>query len=26
MEDAVDSYLTDLAVPPRGTSCPAVPS
>ncbi|MFF4763284.1 alpha/beta hydrolase [Streptomyces sp. NPDC001292] len=25
MEDAVDSYLTDLAVPPRGTSCPAVP-
>ncbi|MFJ9107037.1 alpha/beta hydrolase [Streptomyces sp. NPDC102283] len=23
MEDAVDSYLTDLAVPPRGTSCPA---
>ncbi|MCX5415768.1 alpha/beta hydrolase [Streptomyces sp. NBC_00059] len=26
MEDAVDSYLTDLTVPPRGTSCPAVPS
>lgn len=26
MEDAVDGYLTDLAVPPRGTSCPAVPS
>ncbi|MEU3413054.1 alpha/beta hydrolase [Streptomyces sp. NPDC006658] len=26
MEDAVDSYLTDLEVPPRGTSCPAVPS
>ncbi|MFC8593244.1 alpha/beta hydrolase [Streptomyces atroolivaceus] len=26
MEDAVDSYLTDLAVPSRGTSCPAVPS
>ncbi|KFG72115.1 hydrolase [Streptomyces mutabilis] len=26
MEDAVDNYLTDLAVPPRGTSCPAVPS
>ncbi|MFI8934005.1 alpha/beta hydrolase [Streptomyces sp. NPDC053474] len=25
MEDAVDSYLTDLAVPPRGTRCPAVP-
>uniref|UniRef100_A0AAU2VJE4 Alpha/beta hydrolase n=1 Tax=Streptomyces sp. NBC_00008 TaxID=2903610 RepID=A0AAU2VJE4_9ACTN len=25
MEDAVDSYLTDLAVPARGTSCPAVP-
>ncbi|MEU3528138.1 alpha/beta hydrolase [Streptomyces sp. NPDC038707] len=24
MEDAVDSYLTDLAVPPRGTSCPAL--
>ncbi|MEU2065716.1 alpha/beta hydrolase [Streptomyces anulatus] len=24
MEDAVDSYLTDLAVPPRGTNCPAV--
>lgn len=24
MEDAVDGYLTDLAVPPRGTSCPAV--
>ncbi|MFJ4817672.1 alpha/beta hydrolase [Streptomyces sp. NPDC088801] len=23
MEDAVDSYLTDLAVPSRGTSCPA---
>ncbi|MFI6962014.1 alpha/beta hydrolase [Streptomyces sp. NPDC050255] len=26
MEDAVDGYLTDLAVPPRGTVCPAVPS
>lgn len=26
MEDAVDGYLTDLAVPARGTSCPAVPS
>ncbi|MFJ8053639.1 alpha/beta hydrolase [Streptomyces luteogriseus] len=26
MERAVDSYLTDLAVPPWGTSCPAVPS
>lgn len=26
MEDAVDSYLTDLAVLPRGTSCPAVSS
>ncbi|WP_435849422.1 alpha/beta hydrolase [Streptomyces tibetensis] len=26
MEDAVNGYLTDLAVPPRGTSCPAVPS
>ncbi|WSV52265.1 alpha/beta hydrolase [Streptomyces sp. NBC_01387] len=26
MEHAVDDYLTDLAVPPRGTSCPAVPS
>ncbi|MBL1083388.1 alpha/beta fold hydrolase [Streptomyces actinomycinicus] len=26
MEHAVDSYLTDLALPPRGTSCPAVPS
>ncbi|MEU7473055.1 alpha/beta hydrolase [Streptomyces sp. NPDC044984] len=26
MQDAVDSYLTDLAVPPRGTICPAVPS
>ncbi|GAA2280609.1 peptidase [Streptomyces ruber] len=26
MEDAVDSYLADLAVPPRGTNCPAVPS
>ncbi|MDQ1017537.1 alpha/beta hydrolase [Streptomyces afghaniensis] len=25
MEDAVDSYLIDLAVPPRGTRCPAVP-
>ncbi|MFH9265511.1 alpha/beta hydrolase [Streptomyces sp. NPDC017546] len=25
MERAVDSYLTDLEVPPRGTSCPAVP-
>ncbi|MFJ8165924.1 alpha/beta hydrolase [Streptomyces sp. NPDC096136] len=25
MEDAVNAYLTDLAVPPRGTSCPAVP-
>ncbi|MFJ9884891.1 alpha/beta hydrolase [Streptomyces sp. NPDC091287] len=24
MKDAVDSYLTDLAVPARGTSCPAV--
>ncbi|MFI8895599.1 alpha/beta hydrolase [Streptomyces paradoxus] len=23
MEDAVNNYLTDLAVPPRGTSCPA---
>jgi hypothetical protein len=26
MEDAVDGYLVDLALPPRGTSCPAVPS
>ncbi|MDN3262174.1 alpha/beta hydrolase [Streptomyces sp. CSDS2] len=26
MQDAVDSYLTDLTVPPRGTHCPAVPS
>ncbi|MFC8142838.1 alpha/beta hydrolase [Streptomyces paradoxus] len=26
MEDAVDNYLTDLAVPPRGTSCPALGS
>ena len=26
MEDTVDTYLTDLTVPPRGTSCPAVPS
>ncbi|MFJ3593304.1 MULTISPECIES: alpha/beta hydrolase [unclassified Streptomyces] len=26
MERAVDSYLTDLAVPARGTSCPAEPS
>ncbi|MFE5243921.1 MULTISPECIES: alpha/beta hydrolase [unclassified Streptomyces] len=26
MEDAVDNYLTDLTVPSRGTSCPAVPS
>lgn len=26
MEDAVDGYLIDLAVPPRGTSCPAVRS
>ncbi|MET9814545.1 alpha/beta hydrolase [Streptomyces sp. NPDC006355] len=26
MEHTVDSYLTDLRVPPRGTSCPAVPS
>ncbi|MFF8960330.1 alpha/beta hydrolase [Streptomyces sp. NPDC014894] len=26
MEDAVDGYLTDLAVPPRGSGCPAVPS
>ncbi|MFJ4327897.1 alpha/beta hydrolase [Streptomyces tricolor] len=26
MEDTVDSYLTDLAVPARGASCPAVPS
>ncbi|WP_406389652.1 alpha/beta hydrolase [Streptomyces sp. NBC_00887] len=26
MEYAVDSYLTDLAVPPRGTRCPVVPS
>ncbi|GGW13815.1 peptidase [Streptomyces capoamus] len=26
MQDAVDSYLTGLAVPPRGTHCPAVPS
>ncbi|MFI1755317.1 alpha/beta hydrolase [Streptomyces sp. NPDC020571] len=25
MEDAVAGYLTDLVVPPRGTSCPAVP-
>lgn len=25
MEDTVDSYLTDLAIPARGTSCPAVP-
>ncbi|MFG1665056.1 alpha/beta hydrolase [Streptomyces sp. Y7] len=25
MEGAVDSYLTDLAVPPEGTSCPAMP-
>ncbi|MHC5909012.1 alpha/beta hydrolase, partial [Streptomyces sp. S6] len=24
MTDAVDSYLTDLVVPPRGTRCPAV--
>ncbi|MFJ7344404.1 alpha/beta hydrolase [Streptomyces sp. NPDC101110] len=23
MQDAVDGYLTDLTVPPRGTSCPA---
>ncbi|MFE6038664.1 alpha/beta hydrolase [Streptomyces sp. NPDC056452] len=26
MEDAVDGYLTDLAMPPRGTRCPAVAS
>ncbi|MFF9020448.1 alpha/beta hydrolase [Streptomyces eurythermus] len=26
MENAVDSYLTDLAVPTRGAHCPAVPS
>ncbi|MFI6642592.1 alpha/beta hydrolase [Streptomyces sp. NPDC050504] len=26
MEGAVDGYLVRLAVPPRGTSCPAVPS
>ncbi|MFI5775371.1 alpha/beta hydrolase [Streptomyces sp. NPDC051658] len=26
MEDTVDSYLTNLAIPARGTSCPAVPS
>ncbi|MFF3643639.1 alpha/beta hydrolase [Streptomyces sp. NPDC002564] len=26
MENAVDGYLTDLAVPHRGTRCPAVPS
>ncbi|MFJ8636680.1 alpha/beta hydrolase [Streptomyces sp. NPDC093568] len=26
MENAVDRYLTDLAVPPPGTRCPAVPS
>lgn len=26
METAVDRYLTELAVPPRGTSCPAVPA
>ncbi|GGR89340.1 MULTISPECIES: alpha/beta hydrolase [Streptomyces] len=26
MENAVDSYLTDLTVPARGTRCPAVPS
>ncbi|MFF0740451.1 alpha/beta hydrolase [Streptomyces sp. NPDC004111] len=26
MENAVDSYLTGLKVPPRGTRCPAVPS
>jgi pimeloyl-ACP methyl ester carboxylesterase len=26
MEDAVDSYLIDLTVPPRGAGCPAVPS
>ncbi|MFI0191092.1 alpha/beta fold hydrolase [Streptomyces sp. NPDC017082] len=26
MQDAVDGYLTDLAVPSRGTVCPAVPS
>ncbi|MFB6849181.1 alpha/beta hydrolase [Streptomyces sp. NPDC056373] len=26
MENAVNGYLTGLAVPPRGTSCPAVPS
>ncbi|MDH6612690.1 pimeloyl-ACP methyl ester carboxylesterase [Streptomyces sp. SAI-208] len=25
MQDAVDRYLADLAVPPRGTRCPAVP-
>ncbi|MEU9624690.1 alpha/beta hydrolase [Streptomyces sp. NPDC048155] len=25
MEHAVDGYLTDLTVPPRGTRCPAVP-
>ncbi|MEV5348337.1 alpha/beta hydrolase [Streptomyces achromogenes] len=25
MEEAVDSYLTDLTVPPPGTHCPAVP-
>ncbi|MFF7871125.1 alpha/beta hydrolase [Streptomyces qaidamensis] len=26
MENAVDGYLTDLTLPPRGTSCPAVDS
>ncbi|MFF8913621.1 hypothetical protein ACF08M_09925 [Streptomyces sp. NPDC015032] len=26
MEHAVDGYLTDLTVPPRGTRCPTVPS
>ncbi|CAL9322992.1 hypothetical protein SUDANB180_00988 [Streptomyces sp. enrichment culture] len=26
MENTVDSYLTDLTVPPRHTHCPAVPS
>jgi len=26
MEDTVDTYLTDLLVPPAGTTCPAVPS
>lgn len=26
MENAVDDYLTDLTVPNRGTTCPAVPS